>query len=241
MTHPLVKLVEGMVYEGNIDSAERALATVADQEGDTALARVIEQLPPRDVVAILREHDPSRPSLISELITPTQFAAAVALESNYRDRTHEALRGMINGVVFREDADPDPFIEALGASEAGVKALADYFSHRHAELEFFFRNGTYSELDGADFSELPEDNEDLTLGDPDSFVRRDIIRLTEAEDGDWKELGWRLRCEHYEIFREVLEILRLAHRRALAEAERALAPTPIAAAPADEDDEDDVL
>jgi hypothetical protein len=27
-------------------------------------------------------------------------------------------------------------------------------------------------------------------------------------DQDWKEFAWRLRVEHYEIFREVMEILR---------------------------------
>ena len=65
MTHAIVSTVSSLVYEGNIDSAERALATVADAEGDYALARVIDEMPSRDVVAILREHDSSRSSIIS--------------------------------------------------------------------------------------------------------------------------------------------------------------------------------
>ena len=34
MTHAIVSTVSSLVYEGNIDSAERALATVADAEGE---------------------------------------------------------------------------------------------------------------------------------------------------------------------------------------------------------------
>ena len=62
--------------------------------------------------------------------------------------------------------------------------------------------------------------------------------LREVRDHDWRELAWRLRCEHYEIFRDMLEMLRARHHRALA----APPPPPASAKglPA-EDDEDDVL
>jgi hypothetical protein len=120
MTHPIVKAVSNLVFEGNIDSAERALATVADQEGDFALARVIDEMAPRDLVAILREHDASRGSIISELISPAQFLAAVSLESGYRERGHESLKGMINAVVFADAARTDDFIETLGSTPEGV-------------------------------------------------------------------------------------------------------------------------
>ena len=119
MSHPIVRAVSGLVYEGDIDGAERALAVLADQEGDRALAKVIEEMPPRDVVAILREHDASRPTVMAELISPQQFVAAVSLERDYRERRHESLRGMINAVVFADEDRTDEFIEALGALPAG--------------------------------------------------------------------------------------------------------------------------
>lgn len=246
MNHPIVKTVADMVFEGDIESAERALATVADQEGDFALARVIEEMAPRDLVAILREHDASHGTIITELISPRQFLAAVSLESGYRERGHESLKGMINAVVFADESRTDEFIEALGSQPQGVSALVDYFADRHEDLEFFFRNGTYSELEGEDFSGIPATDDDLDTGEPDDRVRRKLVALREVEDHDWRELGWRLRSDHYEVFREILEILRRGHRRALAEqAEAAAAAARAAAAAAAEqdalDDEDDVL
>jgi len=240
MTHAIVSTVSSLVYEGNIDSAERALATVADAEGDYALARVIDEMPSRDVVAILREHDSSRSSIISELISPKAFLAAVVLEREYRERNHESLKGMINSVVFADEDRTDEFIESLGSTADGVSALADYFSERHEEVEYFFRNGTYSQLEGDESAGIPTSNADLDLGDPGDYQRGEIVALREVQDQDWRELSWRLRCEHYEIFREVLEVLRMRHQRSL---EVPVAPPKSAQAQAldDDDDEDDVL
>ncbi len=240
MTHPIVKTVSNMVFEGNIDSAERALAVVADEEGDKALALVIEEMAPRDLVAILREHDSSRGSIISELISPKQFLAAATLERNYRDPTHRALKGMVNAVVFADEDRTDEFIEALGSNVEGLEALCDYFGDRHEELEFFFRNGTYSEQEGEHFAdEIPRSNDDLIDGEPDApGHRREIVPLREVQDHDWRELGWRLRCEHYEIFRDMLEMLRARHHKAASAAAKVrAAPKPLE----DDDDEDDVL
>jgi hypothetical protein len=239
MTHPIVKTVSGMVYEGDIESAERALALVADQEGDLALARVIEDMAPRDVVAILREHDSSRISIVGELISPQAFVAAVGLERDYRDRNHDALKGMVNAVVFADESRTDEFIVALGASEAGLNALADYCSDRHDEIERFLRNGTFSHQEGEDVEGVPTSNLDLQLGELDEDSRRDVVPLREVQDHDWRELVWRLRCEHYEIFRDVLEMLRARHHKAAA-----MPPPPKPGAPAsllDDEDEDDVL
>lgn len=238
MSHPIVKAVSGLVYEGDIEGAERALAVIADQEGDRALARIIDEMPPRDVVAILREHDASKMSIVGELISPGQFAAAVALERDYGDRTHEALRGMVNAVVFADEDRTDDFIVALGADEAGLNALCDYFSDRHEEVERFFRHGTFDPNAGDEGDEIPRGNTDLQLGEPDADTRRDIVPLREVQDHDWRELAWRLRCEHYEVFRDMMEMLRARHHRAMA----APPPPPKKAfADEDDDDEDDVL
>ena len=244
MTHAIVKAVSGMVFEGNIESAERALVSVADQEGDRALALVIEEMPAKDLVAILREHDAARGSIIGELISPKQFLAAVSLEREYREKGHDSLKGMINAVVFRDEDMTDEFIETLGSTENGVRALVDYFTDRHEEVEDFYRNGTFSELDGRDFSDIPAGADDLSWGELDGESRRDLVRLDEVCDHDWKELAWRLRVEHYEIFREVLEILRRQRVETLAAAAAAARAAEAAAAAAagdDDDDEDDVL
>ena len=239
MTHPIVKTLAGMVHEGDIDSAERALVVLADEEGDFALARIIEEMPARDLVAILREHDSSKSSIISELISPKQFLAAITLERDYGDRTHAALQGMINAVVFADDEKTDEFIEVFAGSDAGLNALANYFGDRHEELEFFFRNGTFSEIEGEDFSDtIPASDHDLSMGHPDATTLARVVGLREVQDHDWRELAWRLRCEHYETFRDVLEMLRQRHRKAMATPP----PPPAGTAPASLiNDEDDVL
>lgn len=240
MTHAIVTTVSKAVFEGDIQKAENALVAVAEAEGDRALALIIEEMPPKDLVAILREHDAAKSSIVGELISPKQFLAAVTMEAQYRERGHESLRGMINGVIFRDDADTEAFIEVLGSTEEGVRALVNYFSDRHAEIEYFFRNGTFSEMEGTDFSDIPAHDEDLSYGEIDQGNQREVVRLNEVRDSDWRQLAWHLRVEHYEIFREVLEILRRQHRAAQ---EALLAPKP--AAPLslddDDDDEDDVL
>jgi len=240
VTHPIVKTVSGMVYEGDIASAERALAVLADAEGDFALAKVIDEMPPRDVVAILREHDSSKLSIVAELISPAQFVAAVAFERDYRDKHHEALRGMVNAVVFADESRTDDFIEALGTSETGLESLVDYFVDRHEEVERFFRVGSFDGADWDDVEGIPAHDGDLDQGELDDTTRRDVVALREVQDGDWRELAWRLRCEHYEIFRDLLQMLRQRHRRAIAEPPPKPAVPAGGAAPAD-DDEDDVL
>lgn len=215
MTHPIVRTVVAMVHEGDIDSAERALAVLADQEGDRALARVIEDMPPRDLVAILREHDDSKVSIISQLITPEQFVRAVGMERDYGERGHEALRGMINATVFADEDRTDAFIEALGASEPGLEALVDYCTERHEEIERFLRNGSFSLMEGEEIEAIPSTHDDLLDAELDAHGRRELVPLSEVRDGDWRELVWRLRCDHFEVFRDVLERLRTRHHRAL--------------------------
>ena len=60
-----------------------------------------------------------------------------------------------------------------------------------------------------------------------------------VRDGDWRELAWRLRCEHWDIFRVVLELLRVRLRTALRAPE--VVPPKRGMLPAEDDDEDDVL
>lgn len=235
MQHPIAKTVSEFVYGGDIDRAERALVSLADTEGDRALALVIDALPPRDVVAILREHDASKASVITTLISPRQFVAAIALEKNYREKDgrHDALKGMINAAVFADESRTDEMLEALGSTEDGIEALADYFTDRHEELEHFLREGSFDvfadeELD--DVIAAAGDLRDAELADP---RRSGVIDLSEINDGDWRELAWLLRCEHFDVFRDMIERLRTRRRKALA------VPSKSASSEALEDDEDD--
>ena len=41
-----------------------------------------------------------------------------------------------------------------------------------------------------------------------SSFRQPKDNLEEVQDRDWRELAWRLRCEHYETFAELLRIMR---------------------------------
>jgi hypothetical protein len=202
MTHPIVKTVSGMVYEGDIDSAERALVS-ARRPGGRSRAREGHR---RDA-APRRRRDPARARQlegcrsISELITPHQFLAAVSLEKAYKDRGHDALKGMINSVVFTNEDKSDEFIEALGSSDNGLGALVDYFSDRHEEIEHFFRHGHFGLLEEGELERIVMSTADLDEGEPDDTQAGTIERLAEVRDGDWRELAWRLRCEHWDIFR----------------------------------------
>ena len=102
----LIEKTQSLIAAGDIVGAESALVELADREGDGALMEVLEQLPPKDVLAVIREYDSSRASIINLMLTPEQFARAVVIEKQYRDLTRSHLRGMMNSVIFRDGADP---------------------------------------------------------------------------------------------------------------------------------------
>jgi hypothetical protein len=77
-----------LIAAGDIVGAESALADLADTEGDNALMVVLDQLAPKDVLAVMREYDDSKASVVNLLVTPEQFARAMVLEKQYKDLTH---------------------------------------------------------------------------------------------------------------------------------------------------------
>jgi hypothetical protein len=117
----LITKTQSLIAAGDIVGAESALAELADTEGDGALMVVLDQLPPKDVLAVIREFDTSKESVVNLVITPEQFARAVVIEKRYKDLSHTHLRGMVNSVIFREDADPLAFLNALAAIEGGSR------------------------------------------------------------------------------------------------------------------------
>lgn len=180
MTHLVVVEATKLIQSGDIVRAEAVLTALVETEGDHALIEVLDDIPSKDLLAVIREYDSSKQSLLSLLITPEQFARVVVLERLYKDMSHEQLRGMINAVIFREDADANEFIAAIAELEFGYETLADYLSDRAEEV----------------------------VGETFSALETDDISRSEISDHDWKELTWLLRHEHSDIYNIVLVLLK---------------------------------
>jgi hypothetical protein len=201
----LIEKTQALIAAGDIVGAESVLTELADNEGDRALMVVLEQLPPKDILAVIREYDDSKESIVNLLITPQQFAHAVVIEKQYKDLTRTHLRGMMNSVIFRDDADPIEFLTAIGDLEGGSEALADYFTEKWSRIESFARNGSFdaSEDDGEILSEQALYQ---------SAYVRPRIDLDEVADQDWMQMAWLLRYELPDVFTEMLLVLRAKAR-----------------------------
>ena len=213
----LIARTTSLIAAGDIVGAESALAELADTEGDGALVEVLAQLEPKDVLAVVREYDDSKPSVVGLLVTPGQFARALVLEKKYKDLTHTYLRNMVNAVVFRDGGDPLEFLSAIGDLEGGSEALAHYFEEKWSRIEAFARTGHFDtfEDDGAMLSD------DALLA---SLYVRPHIDLDEVADRDWMQMAWLLRYECRDLFIEMLLVLRAkarAHDQGLLDGEEA--------------------
>jgi hypothetical protein len=201
----LIEKTQSLIAAGDIVGAESALVELADREGDGALMEVLQQLPPKDVLAVIREYDDSRVSIINLMLTPEQFARAVVIEKQYRDLTRSHLRGMMNSIIFRDSADPLAFINAIGDLEGGSEALADYFEEKWSRIEAFARTGTFDTV---------EDDGDILSEDDLRATAYAQPRLDQDEvaDSDWMQLAWLLRYECPDLFIEMLLVLRAKAR-----------------------------
>ena len=213
----LIARTTSLIAAGDIVGAESALAELADTEGDGALVEVLAQLEPKDVLAVVREYDDSKPSVVGLLVSPEQFARALVLEKKYKDLTHTYLRSMVNAVIFRDGADTLEFLSAIGDLEGGSEALAHYFEEKWSRIEAFARTGHFDtfEDDGAMLSD------DALLA---SLYVRPHIDLDEVADRDWMQLAWLLRYECRDLFIEMLLVLRAkarAHDQGLTEGDEA--------------------
>lgn len=201
----LIAKTTSLIAAGDIVGAESALAELADAEGDNALMVVLDQLPAKDLLAVMREYDDSKASVVNLLVTPEQFARAMVLEKKYRDLAHTHLRSMVNSVIFRDDGDPLEFLTAIGDLEGGSEALANYFEEKWSRIEAFARTGHFDtvEDDGAMLSD------DALLA---SLYVRPHIEQDEVADRDWMQLAWLLRYECRDLFIETLLVLRAKAR-----------------------------
>ena len=214
----LIEKTQAPIAAGDIVGAESVLTELADSEGDGALMVVLEQLPPKDILAVIREYDDSKESIVNLLITPQQFAHAVVIEKQYKDLTRTHLRGMMNSVIFRDDsADAIEFLTAIGDLEGGSEALADYFTEKWSRVEAFARTGT--------FDTVEDDGEMLSeQALYQSAYVRPRVELDEVADQDWMQMAWLLRHELPDLFIEMLLVLRAkarAHDMGLDEEEEA--------------------
>lgn len=197
----LITKTQTLIAAGDIVGAESALVELADAEGDAALMVVLEQLPPKDILAVIREYDSSRESVINLLVSPEQFARAVVIEKQYKDLTRAHLRGMVNSIIFREDADPLAFLNAIGDLDGGSDALADYFSEKWSRVEAFARTGTFDAME--DHGEMLSQSALLA-----SAYVKPRVEQDEVADQDWMELAWILRYRCPDLFIEMLMVLR---------------------------------
>ncbi|WP_295756957.1 hypothetical protein [Undibacterium sp.] len=212
MNVPALIQAQSLIMAGDIAGAEFALANLAETEGDKALVAALDQFPAKDLLAIIREYDASKESLVNLLVTPEQFAQAVVLEKRYGDLTHEQLRGMINSVIFREGADPAEFLYEIAEVEGGYDALVDYLLDRTQMVEHFYRYATFDLYEYGDESKTQAIDDDLLNLTRETESRASDMDMANVVDHDWMEVTYLLRYELPEIFREVLMKLRSRYR-----------------------------
>ena len=201
----LITKTQALIAAGDIVGAEYALVELADAEGDQALMVVLEMLPPKDILAVMREYDNSKESVVNLLVSSQQFARAVVIEKQYKDLSRTHLRGMMNAILFRDGADTDEFLTAIGDLEGGSDALADYFSEKWSRVEAFARSGTFETMedDGEMLSEEALYNQ--------SYAKPKVDE-DDIADQDWMQLAWILRYRLPDLFIEMILVLRAKAR-----------------------------
>lgn len=205
--HPVIRQVTNLVSFGDLVAAEAALVAVAEEEGDSALVALLDSLPERDLIAILREYDSSHDTPVAALISPEKFARIIGLEALYDDKGHDRLKGMINAVLLRDEETTDDYIAAMAETEQGLFAFRDYFSDHHTALEYLAQHGRI-DMDQVDC-------EDFALEDAISLevlLRQEeessVSTFAEHRDGDWMQIAWLLRHHHLDFFADILRLLR---------------------------------
>lgn len=218
MSHPAVIKTAQLVLAGDLQAAEQALADVADTEGDTALVALLNEIAPKDLLAIMREFDGSRESIINMVVTPEQFAHAVVLEKRYGEEGHDRLRGMMNAVLYRDESLAAEYLETLGDKEDGIVVITDYFSDRIEEILSFAMTGQLQtdfviqetvEVKSLAWLSEKVDELDEALQDGDSILgSRPKQSRAEISDHDWMETAWVLRHELPDTFEQLIFAIR---------------------------------
>ena len=242
--HPVVLKSSQLILAGDIAGAEQALVAIADEQGDHALVTLLDDLPAKDLLAIMREFDSSNESVVNMVVTAEQFARAIVLEKLYGDRTGERLRGMMNAVIHRDQESAVEYLEAICELEGGSETLVNYFADRYDEVFSFASSGIFAPQFNVESSaqnhntwlmeKIEEIDHGLVFGDSIENSRPRVTR-SEIADGDWMERAWVLRYELPDAFEEVMHTLRDRIQK-LIEAENAL---PIPAPPGEGTDDEE--
>ena len=214
MSHPAVIKASALIHAGDIVAAESALTELVDTEGDHALITVLDELAPKDLLAIIREYDSSKPSVVNLLVTPAQFADAVIMERLYAERNRDRLRSMINSVIFRDEVEPDEFIAALLEKDLGIDVLAGYLDERFDEVSTFKSYGNFAASEDERPPKDEEDDSDDAAREGQFSVPKGGVSLDETSDSDWMELTWRLAHHFPDEFVHVFEMLSARARAA---------------------------
>lgn len=233
--HPVVLKSSQLILAGDIAGAEKALLAIADEHGDHALVSILDELQPKDLLAVMREFDSSRESVVNMVVTPEQFARAIVLEKKYGDRTGERLRAMMNAVIHRESSGVGEYLEAITDIEGGSETLADYFADRYDEVFSFASSGSFTPQFDVDSvakthnTWLMEKIEEIDhgLGFGNSIENsRPLLSRTEIADGDWMETAWILRYDFPDAFEELMITLRDRAQKLMEAADEFPVPAP---------------
>jgi len=238
--HPVVLKSSQLILAGDIVGAENALVAIADQHGDHALVSILDELQPKDLLAIMREFDSSKESVVNMLVTPEQFARSIVLEKKYGERTSERLRAMMNAVMHRDGDTVYEYLEAIGNIEGGSETLADYFADHYDEVFSFSSSGSFvPQLDPESdakthntwlMEKIEEIDHGLAFGNSIENSRP-LLTRSEVADGDWMETAWILRYELPDAFGDMMITLRDRAQSVLEMAD--VASIPDAMSPAD--------
>lgn len=233
MTHPVIRQTNALILAGEIAEAESHLVAVAEKEGDQALVAILDELAPKDLLAIMREFDAGKESVVNMVVNPEQFVEAILLERRYGEPMEKyvpRLRNTMNAVMHRSADACHDVLECLSEHDEGVRLLADYFTDYYDELQNLAFHGVFErELDleralapkrvtSWDADQFDELEQGLEMGDAIEMSR---VRLTrsEAADADWQETAWVLRHEFKDLFELLIIEIRDRNARASAVAQ----------------------
>lgn len=238
MTHPVVIQTQALILAGEIAEAESQLVAIAETQGDQALVSVLDELAPKDLLAIMREFDSSKESVINLVVSPEQFVDAILLERKYGEPLEKyvpRLRNTMNAVMHRGAGACVEILECLTERDEGIRLLADYFTDYYDLLQNFAFHGRFEDdfdLEKAmapkrthsfDAEQFDEMEQGLEAGDSMELARPSMSR-SEVADGDWMETAWVLRHEFQDSFELLIIEVQDRMRR---EMEAAHVPPPV--------------
>ena len=222
MTQLVIKQTQALILAGEISEAEANLVVLAEKEGDHALVEVLDEMAPKDVLAVMREFDASKESIVNMLVSPEQFVQAIMLERQYGEPIEKyvpRLRNTMNAVMHRTPGACSEVLDCLAEHDEGVRLLADYFIDHYDSLQALAYHGVFEaevDLEKAfapksaitwDSERVDELDQGLEIGDAIEMVRVRMSR-SEVADSDWMETA----SDTFELL--IIEIQDRLHRAA---------------------------